>query len=289
MSATTPMTPITPMPLGSPNVVVELNGVVCSAEQRALLEIGHLRIVAGERIAILGHNGAGKTTLLRVIGALLPVQHGQVQVLGRELHAGLGPHELGPHELRALRQEVGQVMQGLHLVARLSALENVLIGCLSRLNGWRSIVRYYPAHEIAAANKALNEVGMLPRAQVRADRLSGGERQKVAIARLLMQGPRLILADEPTAALDPAAAADVCQLLAKAAQGATLISVVHTPALLPVLADRVIGLKHGTLLFDLPLAEVDDERLIKLYRPDGKDLPRHLDTTAGGQLVTRME
>jgi phosphonate transport system ATP-binding protein len=263
---------------------VELSGVVCSAERRTLLEIGSLRIMAGERIAILGHNGAGKTTLLRIIGGLMQVQHGNVRVLGRELHG-----RLSPDALRALRQEVGQVMQGLHLVARLSAVENVLIGCLGRIKGWRSIVRYYPPNEIANAHTALKEVGMLSRANIRADRLSGGERQKVAIARLLMQRPRLILADEPTAALDPAAAADVCQLLAKAAIGATLISVVHTPALLPVLADRVIGLKHGALLFDLPLAEVDDGRLIKLYRPDGKEIPRRLETTAGGQLVTSME
>jgi phosphonate transport system ATP-binding protein len=85
---------------------------------------------------------------------------------------------------------------------------------------------------------------------------------------MLMQRPRLILADEPTASLDPLAAAEVCSLLARAAAGATLVTVVHNPSLLPLLADRVIGLKHGRLAFDKPLADVSDADLARLYRPD---------------------
>jgi phosphonate transport system ATP-binding protein len=168
-----------------------------------------------------------------------------------------------------LRQEVGQVLQGLHLVARLSALENVLIGSLGRVTGWRSWTRCYPPPEVASAETSLHAVGLLAHARTRADRLSGGEKQKVAIARLLMQRPRLILADEPTAALDPSAAAEVCHLLVKAARQATLITVVHNPALLPLLAERVIGLRHGRIAFDLPLARVSDQELGDLYRPDG--------------------
>jgi phosphonate transport system ATP-binding protein len=246
--------------------VVELRNLVCAVDGRRLLAIDHLQIMPGERVAVLGPNGAGKSTLLRVIGGMLRPQQGSVRVLGRDLHG-----HLAPHALRALRQEVGQVMQGLHLVPRLSALENVLIGCLGRIGGWRSWVRYYPAHEVANANLALQEVGLLARATVPAHRLSGGERQKVAIARLLMQRTRLMLADEPTAALDPAAAIDVCHLLAKAAAGTALISVVHNPALLPVLAQRVIGIKHGVLVFDVPVAAVNDALLSDLYRSDARD------------------
>jgi phosphonate transport system ATP-binding protein len=87
----------------------------------------------------------------------------------------------------------------------------------------------------------------------------------VAIARLLMQQPKLILADEPTAALDPGAAADVCALLASAAKSATMITVVHSPSLLPVLATRVIGLKLGKMVFDLPIEKIDEENLKSLY------------------------
>ena len=240
-----------------------LQSVLCAAAGRALLEIDQLSIADGERIAIVGHNGAGKSTLLRLLSGFLPPIHGQVTVLGHDLS-----RPLPAHQLQNLRLEIGQVMQGLHLVSRLSARDNVLIGSLGRVTGWRSWTRCFPAPEVARAEAALHAVGLLPRAQTRADRLSGGERQKVAIARLLMQGPRLILADEPTAALDPSAAAEVCHLLREAAAKATLISVVHHPTLLPLLADRVIGLKQGRIAFDLPIAAVDDEKLVNLYRPE---------------------
>ena len=247
-----------------------LQSVLCAADGRALLEIDQLSIRHGERVAIVGHNGAGKSTLLRLLSGFTPPNHGQLEVLGHNLN-----QPLPSDELRALRVELGQVMQGLHLVARLSALENVLIGCLGRITGWRSWTRCFPTHEVARAEVALHAAGLLPRAQTRADKLSGGERQKVAIARLLMQRPRLILADEPTAALDPSAAAEVCQLLVKAAAEATLISVVQNPSLLPLLANRVIGLKQGRIAFDLPVAAVNDEKLVNLYRPDAGKGSQH--------------
>jgi phosphonate transport system ATP-binding protein len=240
-----------------------LNGLICTAAGRSLLQIERLDIAQGERVAIVGHNGAGKSTLLRLLSGFMPPAYGQLSVLGRELG-----QPLATSELRALRLEVGQVLQGLHLVGRLTALENVLIGSLGRVTGWRSWTRCFPAIEVARATEALQAVGLLARAETRADKLSGGERQKVAIARLLLQGPRLILADEPTAALDPAAAAEVCQLLVNAAAGATLISVVHNPALLPLLADRVIGLKQGRIAFDLPTVAVDEKKLLDFYVAD---------------------
>jgi len=245
--------------------IIQLEQLVCMAGGCAVLDIPALSINEGERVAIVGHNGAGKSTLLKVLSGFVAPAHGTVKVLG---------HRLAPPppqiDLRALRQQIGQVLQGLHLVARLSALDNVLVGALPRVKGWRSWTRWYPAEEIAQAEAALSAVGLLARAGTRADRLSGGERQKVAIARLLMQQASLIFADEPTAALDPAAAAEVCHLLAQAGRGKTLLSVVHNPSLLPLLADRVIGLKQGRIAFDLPVAEVDDAVLFGLYRPEGQ-------------------
>ena len=239
---------------------IELRGVRCTLGGRSVLDIDRLVVGEGERVAIVGHNGAGKSTLLRVLSGFTRPTAGQVSVLGVRLDM-----PLPPARLRALRREAGQVLQGLHLVPRLSALENVLIGCLGRVTGWRSWVRRYPAHECERACTALAMVGMLDKASMRTDGLSGGERQKVAIARLLVQAPRLILADEPTAALDPAAAQEICRVLGSATAGATLVSVVHNTALLPLLADRVIGLRQGRVVFDLPQAQVDAAQLAALY------------------------
>ncbi|MBW7833006.1 MAG: ATP-binding cassette domain-containing protein [Simplicispira suum] len=243
---------------------IVLNNVCCQIGGQTLLDIPALTVLQGERVAVIGHNGAGKSTLFKVLTGFVQPTHGNVQVLGRSLGASLDTRQW-----RLLRREIGQVMQGLHLVGRLSALHNVLIGALGRVGGWRSWTRFFPAAEIQRAEAALQQVGMLARAATRADQLSGGEKQKVGVARMLMQSPRLILADEPTAALDPTAAAEVCQLLVAAAAGATLLTVVHNPVLLPVLADRVIGLRQGRVVFDLSVSEVGDRQLVDLYRPLG--------------------
>ena len=239
---------------------IELRGVRCTLGGRTVLDIDRLVVGEGERVAIVGHNGAGKSTLLRLLSGFTRPTAGQVSVLGVRLDT-----PLPPARLRARRCEAGQVLQGLHLVPRLSALENVLIGCLGRVTGWRSWVRRYPAHECERACAALATVGMLDKASMRTDGLSGGERQKIAIARLLVQAPRLILADEPTAALDPAAAQEICRVLGTAAGDATLVAVVHNTALLPLLADRVIGLRQGRVVFDLPQTQVDEVQLAALY------------------------
>jgi phosphonate transport system ATP-binding protein len=248
--------------------VVVLQDVDCPTGGPVNLLIQRLQINAGERVALIGHNGAGKSTLLRLLSGFVHAQTGQVNVLGRDLHQP----QTGP-QMRALRRELGQIMQSLHLVGRLTVLENALIGGLGRISGWRGWTRCFPAHEVAAARQALDAVGLLDRADARTDSLSGGERQKVALARLLMQRPQLILADEPTAALDPSAAREVCQLLVTAAAGATLISVVHNPALLPLLAERVIGIKNGRIVFDLPISDITPQGLEVLYQADGAATP----------------
>ena len=242
------------------HAVVQLENVVVKVQGRVVLDIAHLQIQAGERVAIVGANGAGKSTLLRVLTGLAQ-SSGAVTVLQHAVHPSLGAAGF-----RQLRAQVAQVMQGVHLVARLSALDNVMIGCLARTPGWRSCLRWHSVADQALGRAALDSVGLAALADVRADQLSGGERQKVALARLLMQRPRLILADEPTAALDPTASAEVCKLLVQAAQASTLISVVHNPALIAVLSQRVIGLQAGRIAFDLPAHMLDAPRLEKLYR-----------------------
>ncbi len=249
--------------------VVHLEGVQVHAAGRLLLAMPRLAIDEGERVAIVGPNGAGKSTLLKLIGGLVEASQGQVQVLGRML----GPDHGTAAERRAWRCDIGLLMQGLHLVPRLSARENVLIGALARLGGVqavRSWWRRYPPGLVAEADAALAALGLADCAGMRADRLSGGERQKVALARLQLQRPRLLLADEPTSALDPAATQAVCQaLLAVAAQpGRSLLTVVHDLALLPLLATRVIGMADGRVRWDRPLGEVSGAQLQALYQQD---------------------
>ena len=250
---------------------IDVSGLRCEVAGRAVLQLPRLQIRAGERVALIGPNGAGKTTLLRCLGAQARPAAGRVRVLGQEVPTLQG------RALRRWRCDVAQVMQSLHLVGRLTVLDNVLIGSLGRRSGWRDAARTWlrwpAAADVAAAQAALADVGLQHLAPERTDRLSGGERQKAALARLLMQRPQLVLADEPTAALDPAAAEAVCRLLGgtalqaagAAAPPATLITVVHNPALLPWLADRVLALRQGEQAFDLPLAQVTPALLTQLY------------------------
>ncbi len=251
------------------DAAVSLHDVRVITASRTLLHVKHLMLMPGERVAIVGPNGAGKSTLLRVIAGMTLPQLGSVNVLGRTI----GPAAdapLGRAGWRALRREVGVVMQGLHLVPRLTARENVLVGALARLSGaqaWRSWWRHYPESLVAEADAALGVLGLAERADVRADRLSGGERQKVGLARLALQRPRLVLADEPTSALDPHATAQVCIGLrsAAAATRQTLVTVVHDLDLIPALATRVIGLAHGAIRWDLPFDRVDAAAWRDLY------------------------
>ena len=253
----------------APEPAVCLRDVRVVAGSRILLRIDELVLMPGERVAVVGPNGAGKSTLLRVVAGLTRPAQGSVSVLGR----AIGPAAatpLGRSGWRTLRQEVGLVLQGLHLVPRLTARENVLIGALARLSGTpvlRSWWRRYPDALVAEADAALDALGLAGRADVRADRLSGGERQKVGLARLALQRPRLVLADEPTSALDPGATAQVCASLRLGALAArqTLATVVHDLDLLPALATRVLGLSQGEIRWDRPLDQVDDAALRDLY------------------------
>jgi len=227
---------------------------------RRILKVDSLHISRGEKVAILGRNGAGKSTLLRCLNGFVKPTTGHIVVNG---------HTVFPlrreRDLRLVRAQVGQVLQGLHLVARLSAMENVLVGGLARMPRLRSWARIFTNEETLRAQAALKAVGMAHLAEKRADKLSGGERQKVAIARMLMQEPELVLADEPTAALDPTAADEVCELLVKATENSTLITVVHNVSLVPLLSQRVIGLKAGEVVLDCASHELTQAQLDHLY------------------------
>lgn len=247
--------------------VVDVRDLRLEIKGRRILDVPSLIVRHGERVALIGPNGAGKSSLLKALGGFASASQGRIAVLGRDV-TGVGSKAMSAAQWRALRAEIGQVMQGLHLVSRLSAVENVVLGALARpgaISLWRSWWRCYPESLHREARQALSDLGLEHRMDTRADRLSGGERQKVSLARLRLQRPKLLLADEPTSALDPAAALQACDALAALAGDATLLTVVHDTELLPHLADRVIGLREGRLVFDVPIQALSPDLLKNLY------------------------
>jgi phosphonate transport system ATP-binding protein len=233
---------------------------------RAILRDLSFTIERGERVVVIGRNGAGKSTLLRLASGMRRPTAGRLAVLGYALDV-----RTTRRALRALRASIGQVMQGAHLVARLTATENVLLGGLARASGigeLASWARLFPAGEHSRARDALAAVGMQRRADQRTDRLSGGERQRVAIARALHQGADVLFADEPTASLDPEASAQLIELLAQLARerDLTLLTVVHDLRLVRPLGDRVLALRAGQVALDAPVATVSDEVLRNVFR-----------------------
>jgi predicted ABC-type transport system involved in lysophospholipase L1 biosynthesis ATPase subunit len=197
-----------------------------------------LRVEAGESVAVLGPSGSGKSTLLHVLGALLAPTAGSVRYDGKDLAV------LSADALADLRnREIGYVFQAHHLLPQLSALENVLVPTLVHPDAaWR---REAPAR----ARALLEQVGLGPRLDHRPAQLSGGECQRVAVVRALINRPRLVLADEPTGSLDGAAASAVGQLLGDLhrTQGVALIAVTHSHALAQRM-QRVLELREGKLV-----------------------------------------
>lgn len=229
-----------------------------NAGQYVLLRDVNLSIAAGERVAVVGHNGAGKSSFLRALSGFNSVHGGSLKVLGTDISV-----IRERRELRSLRRQVAQVHQGLYLVGRLSALDNVLIGGAARNASWLTWIRRWPLHERDLARAALARVGMDWAAARRTDSLSGGERQKVAIARALHQNAPMLLADEPTASLDAEAADEVIHLLTAlvAERKSTLICVVHDLDLVPRLADRVVVLRRGQVVADVKATAVTASEL----------------------------
>ncbi len=233
--------------VGSPTI--RLEQVTRRYGRQCALDRVSAVIAPGQFVAVLGRSGAGKTTLLRVLAGALPASEGRVWVGGRCLAA------LGRAQLRAHRARVGLIHQQFNLVRRLRVIDNVLIGRLPHLRGWRrwaALVRRFSHGDRAIALCSLQQVGLVDRVWQRTDTLSGGEQQRVAIARILAQEPALILGDEPVASLDPANGAQVMETLARitATAGLTVICTLHQVEYARRYAGRILGLRRGALVFD---------------------------------------
>lgn len=224
---------------------------------------------SGERIAIIGPSGAGKTTLLRVLGAALRPTAGQVELLDAD------PWALSAGELRRLRLRIGVAHQAPPLPPRQRVLTAVLAGRLGQWPWWKSIASLLYPLDIAGARAVLSRLDLGERVFERNDRLSGGQLQRVGIARVLYQQPQLMLADEPVSALDPALALHTVQVLTADAEarGATLVASLHAVDLALLCFPRIVGVRDGRIAFDRPTAEVDEALLRELYATEGAELP----------------
>ncbi|GAC1658334.1 MAG: phosphonate ABC transporter ATP-binding protein [Acidobacteriaceae bacterium] len=224
-------------------------------------------VCAGETLALLGQSGAGKSTLFRVLNATLRPSGGSL------LFDGVETLGLSGKELRSMRRRIGTIYQQHNLVPALTALQNTLCGALGKMSliaTMRAVVRPSKA-EIEQAMHALDQVGIADKYNARADELSGGQQQRLAVARVLMQSPDVILADEPTASLDPALAEATLSLLVRLAlEGKkTLLMAVHNVDLAVRHFPRAIGLRAGDVAFDLPVGDVRSDMLSALYSHEG--------------------
>lgn len=232
--------------------------------QRALVDVG-LRVAAGERVALIGASGAGKTTLLRVLGASLRPGSGRVELLGS------APWDASPRDLRRLRARIGVVHQAPPIPPRQRVVTAVLAGRLGQWPLWKSLASLVWPVDPDGALRELARLDLAERLYDRCDRLSGGQLQRVALARVLYQQPELLLADEPVSAMDPALSELTVALLNDEARrrGVTLVASLHAVDLALRHFPRVVGVKDGSILFDLPAAEVSEALLRELYAAEG--------------------
>ncbi len=225
-----------------------------------------LSIEAGARIALVGPSGSGKTTLLAMIAGALASSSGRVVLVGEGADSR-SIDQMSARALRAHRCRTGFVEQGASLVPQLRVHENVVAGLLPCWPWWRVLLAALLPLERERVHVLLGKVGLADRQFDLTAQLSGGERQRVAVARALAAEHTLLLADEPTAALDPTRGEQTLALLASEARrrGATLIVTSHRVEQVRAHVDRVIGLRDGQLALDAPAAEVDEVALARLY------------------------
>ena len=252
------------------DVLIHANRIGWMAKKELIVSDVTLTIRRAERIAILGPNGAGKSSLLKLLGLMNTPSCGELSIFEQDVrHTSVKTR-------RQMRSQIAWIPQGLQVVAQLNALTNALLGALSRVNPLTSLLGWFPQREVEQAHQALSAVGMSHMADRRTDSLSGGERQKVAIARALVQGGEIVLADEPTASLDPAASEDMMMLLKKLSSelGLTTVVVLHDIDLAMGFADRILGMKNGRLVLDAATKDISRADLDTLYQHAIKPKPK---------------
>ena len=220
-----------------------------------------LTIADGEFAAIIGRSGAGKSTLLRSVNRMHRITYGTLTVNGTDVSS------LSGKSLRRFRRGIGMVFQSFNLVTRTSVIQNVLAACVPDMPFWRVLLGAFRKSDKIKALESLDKVGILDKAYMRADQLSGGQQQRVALARTLNQNPKIILADEPVASLDPITAKQVMQdfvRINKEYKISILLNIHHVDLALKY-CDRVIGIRAGEIVFDGPASTITQEQIDEVY------------------------
>lgn len=218
-----------------------------------------LEVAAGEFVVVLGQSGAGKSTLLRCINRLVQADTGTLCVADIDA--------LACRDTIGLRRQVAMIFQHHNVVPRLSVLKNVLTGCLGAASTLTSILQLFRREDVALAMQCLERVELAHKAHQRTDALSGGQMQRVGIARALAQRPKVILADEPVASLDPKTARLVLQYLRDATRdlGITVLCNLHQIEYAREFGDRIVGLAHGKLVFDGSAGSMNEDDIQRIY------------------------
>ncbi|RAI79508.1 phosphonate ABC transporter ATP-binding protein [Macrococcoides goetzii] len=227
----------------------------------------NLEINKGEFIVIVGLSGAGKSTLLRSINRLHEISSGDISIDGVSITQAKG------NKLLMMRRNIGMIFQSFNLVKRSSVIRNVLSGRVGYHPTWKMMLGLFPKKDKQIALEALDRVNIVEKAYSRADELSGGQQQRVSIARALAQEPKIILADEPVASLDPLTTKQVMDDLKRINQelGITIIVNLHFVDLAREYATRIIGLRAGKVVFDGPVEQATDNAFSHIYGRDIKD------------------
>ena len=239
--------------------MIQLDGVSVRYARCTALHPTTVKLIAGECTVLLGHSGAGKSTLLRCINLLTAPSSGTVSI------TGVGPLQ-DRQSIEKHRRHTAMIFQQHQLIGRHTALQNVMVGRLGYHGTLRSLFPLSKAEQHLGL-ESLERVGLLHKAMERVDRLSGGEQQRVGIARMIVQKPQIILADEPVASLDPATARRIMGLLREICKEERLTAVVslHQIEIAQIFAERIIGLKAGRIIFDGHPLELTNSIISAIY------------------------
>ena len=234
---------------------------------QALTDVS-FEVADGEFLVIIGLSGSGKSTLLRCINRLIEPTSGKIFFDDVDVTAARGA------EIRRIRRQIGMIFQQFNLVKRSSVMTNVLSGRLGYVGTIPSLLGIFSAEDHARAAASLEQVGLSEKAHVRADSLSGGQQQRVGIARALMQEPKVILADEPVASLDPVLAHSILRYLEQLNKESqiTVLCSLHFLDLVHRYATRVIALKDGKLVFEGTPDQIDDAEFKTIYGQDAEKI-----------------